>query len=118
MIPQALVKVALDIDGSITEHPAFMAALSQAPGTEIHILTGRGPEDHEATVRELATLGIRYSKIHYADTWADKGALCESLRIEILVEDQDEYIRHIPERVLVLKPRNGGNYDFLKRVWG
>ncbi len=111
------MKVGLDIDGTILENPEFFAALSQSETLEIAIITGRDIIDHDETVKELDELGIKYDDIHYAEDWEDKGRLCKELGIQIMFDDQDEYIEHISPDILVMKPRNGGNWDFNKKSW-
>lgn len=113
----APIRVALDIDGTLVEHGPFFSALSRCPGLEIHIVTGRSPEDRTVTLGELESLGIRHAGLHFADQWEDKGRLCREIGADILFEDQDEYIRWVPEGTLVFKARNGGNFDFDARTW-
>ena len=111
------IKIGLDIDGTITEHPEFFAALSQSEKFEVHVITGRGAEDIKDTTAELTALGIRWDKIHHADNWEDKGRVCKELGIEVMFDDQDEYISRISCDTLVLKPRNGGNWNSARMGW-
>lgn len=110
-------KVGLDIDGTILENAKFFSELSQSESFEIFIITGRDFTDHADTLKELKDLDIRYDSVHYAEDWEDKGRLCGELGIQILFEDQDEYISHIPLETLVMKPRNGGNWNSGKKDW-
>jgi hypothetical protein len=111
------IKVALDVDGTIDLHDGFFAALSRVPVFEVHIVTGRGPEDRELTLKELAAWGVAHAGLHFADRWEDKARLCKELGISIFFEDQDEYIRWVPEGILVFKGRSGGNFDFDAGCW-
>ncbi len=117
MEPIESAEVGLDIDGTIDECPKFFAKLSEAFGEKLHILTGRAAENVESTAGDLEKFGVRYNTINHAEGWDGKAEACNKRKIEVLIEDQDEYIEHIPENVLVLKVRNGGNYDFKKKKW-
>lgn len=114
------LKVAIDIDGTITEHPEFFAFLTASleKTHEVHIISGRSPTELERTAAELAVHGVRYDKINLIGVvWHGKGEYCEKEEIDILFEDMDEFIEHIPERTLVFKIRNGGNFNFHSRDW-
>jgi uncharacterized HAD superfamily protein len=105
------MKIGLDIDGTITDKPEFFALLTQNPNFEVHIITGRDKDWNLATIADLAKWGIRYDQIHYADNWLDKGRICAEQGLEIMFDDMDEYIKHIPEPTTVFKIRNGGNWS-------
>ncbi len=110
--------IGLDIDGTITDCAKFFKHLSEQFGPEnVYIITGRDPEDLEYTKAELDGHGIVYNKILHARDWHDKGRFCSMHEIDVLFEDQDEYIEHIPPTTMVFKPRNGGNYDFRGGFW-
>lgn len=111
------MKIGLDIDGTISENVEFFATLSQSDRFEVHIITGRDPADKIETLEELTSLGINFHTIHYADGWEDKGRICKELGLEVIFDDQDEYITHIPCSTLVFKPRNGGNWNAAKMDW-
>lgn len=115
--PKDKIKVALDIDGVIDENREFFSKLSQNPEFDISIVTGRDPKNHTSTVLFLENCKISYNDIHYADTWTDKARICQELGVKVFIEDQDEYIKHLPEGILVLKSRNGGNYNFRRSSW-
>lgn len=112
------VKVGLDMDGTITDHPEFFSALSKSDQFEIHIITGRGPENEDMTVKELQEYGIRYDQIHFVDAiWDQKGKVCEKLGINVMFDDMDEFIQHIPESTMVFKVRNPGNWNEILKQW-
>jgi len=117
MEPTEPVEVGLDIDGTIDECPRFFAKLSEAFAENLHIITGRPAENVESTAGDLEGFGVRYNTIDHAKDWDGKAEACKKREIKVFIEDQDEYIEHIPEDVLVLKVRNGGNYDFEKKKW-
>ena len=114
------MKVALDIDGTISEHPEFFAILSTAlhrAGHEIVVLTYRDPEREAATRAALKSWGIAFDELVIAPSLEAKGELCGSLGVDLFFDDQDECIASVPENVLVCKVRNGGNFDFERRMW-
>jgi hypothetical protein len=114
------MKVALDIDGTISEHPEFFAVLSaalRAAGHQVVILTYRDPARAEATRAHLAAWGIQFDELVIAPSLEAKGELCGTFGVDLFFDDQDECIVTVPQNVLVCKVRNGGNFDFGRRRW-
>lgn len=111
------MKIGLDIDGTITEYSGFFADLARVNDFQIYVITGRDPLDHQETLAELQRYDIRHNGVYYAENWEDKARLCQDLGIRIMFDDQDEYIEHMPPDILVMKPRNGGNWNFDKKTW-
>src|SRR5262249_30291239 len=114
------MKVALDVDGTISEHPELFALLSaslRAAGHAVIVLTYRDPERIDATKTQLADWRITYDEIVFAGSLSGKGELCRQHGVEVFIDDQDECIVGVPENVLVLKVRNGGNFDYDRRRW-
>jgi hypothetical protein len=114
------MKVALDIDGTISEHPEFFALLAstlRAAGHRVVVLTYRDPARAEATRAQLAAWGVGFDELVIAPSLDVKGELCGALGVDLYFDDQDECIAAVPERVLVCKVRNGGNFDFARRQW-
>jgi len=106
------VRIAIDIDHTITANPTFFAAFIENQldgGNEIHVLTGRtsGPEgDRESPqdrVEQLAQIGItRYTRlvqitrlIQHPDIGIGKGEYCRNNKIDMIVEDDILYVREI-----------------------
>ncbi len=59
------MKVALDIDGTISEHPEFFAMLSsalRAAGHQVLILTYRDQASGEATRAQVIAWGIQFDE--------------------------------------------------------
>jgi uncharacterized HAD superfamily protein len=107
------MKVALDIDGTISEHPEFFAVLSvalRAAGHQVLVLTYRDPAHAEATKAKMAAWGIAFDELVIAPSLESKGELCGTLGVDLFFDDQDECIAAVPETVLVCKVRNGGNF--------
>jgi hypothetical protein len=114
------MKVALDIDGTISEHPEFFALLSaalRAAGHHVLVLTYRDPTRDAATREQLASWGVVFDDLVIAGSLEAKGELCGALGVDLFFDDQDECIAAVPERVLVCKVRNGGNFDFARQQW-
>jgi hypothetical protein len=114
------MNVALDIDGTISERPELFALLSsalRAAGHRVLVLTYRDPERADATRAQLASLGIAFDELVIAPSLEAKGPLCAALGVDVFFDDQDECIAAVPEGTLVLKVRNGGNFDFAARRW-
>jgi uncharacterized HAD superfamily protein len=114
------MKVALDIDGTISEHPELFAVLSsalRAAGHKVLVLTYRDPARAEATRAQLAAWRVELDELVIADSLEGKGALCAAHGVDLFFDDQDECIVAVPEHVLVCKVRNGGNFDFHGRRW-
>ena len=114
------MKVALDIDGTISEHPELFALLSaslRAAGHTVVVLTYRDPERAEHTRTQLAGWRISFDELVFAGSLSGKGELCRHHAIDVFIDDQDECIVGVPESVLVLKVRNGGNFDYDGRRW-
>ena len=114
------MKVALDIDGTISEHPQFFAILSaalRAAGHQVIVLTYRELSRSEATKGHLREWGIEFDELVIAPSLEAKGELCRTLGVDLFFDDQDECIAAVPENVLVCKVRNGGNFDFERQRW-
>ena len=114
------MKVALDIDGTISERPEFFALLStalRAAGHQVVILSYRDPSRIEATRTHLSGWGIEFDELVIAPSLEAKGELCGALGVDVFFDDQDECIVSVPETVLVCKVRNGGNFNFDRQRW-
>jgi hypothetical protein len=101
--------IGLDIDGTITRHPAFFALLSQAAvaaGHEVVVITFR--EDRHGAATDLARWGIAYGRLvsWSLDDWpaedacAWKGHVCGELGVEVLFEDDPEVLCHVDPSVV------------------
>ena len=112
--------VAPDIDGTISEHPEFFAMLSsalRAVGHRVIVLTYRDPARDAATREQLRRWGVEFDELVIARSLEAKGECCAAHEVDLFFDDQDECIANLPERVLVCKIRNGGNFDFAARQW-
>ena len=112
--------IALDIDGTISERPDFFALLSvsfRRAGHRVIVITYRDPARADATKVQLAGWGVEFDELVIAGSLTGKGEACAAHAVDLFIDDQDECIAGVPESVLVLKVRNGGNFDFAARRW-
>jgi len=111
-----MLKIALDLDGTITYAPEFFRTFTEQfyNVAEIHIVTCRPPEDRESTERELKELGIKY---HYLALERYKIVYCLQNGINAIFEDDDEFFLKMPKDVVVFKVRQPDNFDFRRQKW-
>jgi len=112
------IKVAIDLDNTITEYPKFFSIITRAlvPSIEVVILTNRenSVESKEKIKKILADLDIFYSKIVIT---AKKTEYVIKNDVNIFIDDTDEYFLNLPKSVCVLKIREPGNFDFDIKKW-
>ena len=73
------MRLALDIDGTITSDPVFFARLGRnviRGGGEVHVVSSRSPEARRETMSELSQLGIGYSTLHLIPAMSAAQTLC------------------------------------------
>ena len=112
------MKIAIDIDGTISAYPQFFAELTNAlkGKAEIFILSNRDPSEssRRETEKELEKWGIWYEHLIFS---GQKSKVILENEIDIFIENEDEQFQHLPKSVLVLKVREEGNYDFETGRW-
>ncbi len=67
MIMSFNMRLALDIDGTITADPDFFVRCSKGvlrAGGEVHVVSARSPEARAETLDELRDLGVKFSYLH------------------------------------------------------
>lgn len=97
----------LDFDGTITQNPDLFRLLSMVWPGNIIIVTLR---DDDKKLRDLLkAYDIRYDKIVSVQQLDKSQAIIDN-DVKLFIEDQDECLQNIPDHVLVLKIRNGGNF--------
>lgn len=114
------MKIALDIDGTISERPEFFALLPasfRTAGHHILVLTYREVTQEAATRAQLIAWGIAFDELVIVRSLESKGEACVLHGVDLFFDDQDECIASVPEHILVCKVRNGGNFDFARRQW-
>jgi uncharacterized HAD superfamily protein len=110
------MKIALDIDGVITEYPEVFHQLSHAliKSNEIYVITNRDPDSVEEIKTELAAYGIRWD--HLIIT-AKKAEAIMKFGVQMVYEDTDEYFLELPPSVCVCKVREPGNFNYQTKKW-
>ena len=111
------MKIALDLDNTITAYPLFFSLFSKAMkqvGCQIYIITNREPNTENEIKNELDKLKITYDFIKIT---ANKADYILEQKINVFFEDTDEYFIDLPQEVLVLKIREAGNFNFEQRKW-
>ena len=112
------MKIAIDIDGTISAHPQFFSALTNGlkGKAQIFILTNRDPSEQsrKETEKELTEWGIWYEHLVISNR---KSQVILENGIDIVFENEDEQFQDLPKSVLVLKVREEGNFDFQRGKW-
>jgi hypothetical protein len=111
------MKIAIDIDGVITEYPDFFRQFSQSmteSGADIYIITNRDPTTRAEILEELREYAIDFNELVIT---ANKAEYIVRNEIVVLFEDTDEYFLKLPPTVLVLKVREPGNFDYDEQKW-
>ncbi|TVQ33604.1 MAG: hypothetical protein EA376_01740 [Phycisphaeraceae bacterium] len=116
--------IGLDIDDTITRHPAFFAFLSKAlikAGHKVVIITFR--VDREMTEADLLEWGIAYSELVLGatddvlssgvDEW--KASVCEKHGVEVFFEDDPHVLSHVNTAVTCFMAIDHVRHD-LKRT--
>jgi len=113
-----ILKIGLDLDGTISYCPTFFSLLTNAlkDVVEIHIITDREQtsQSEEGTKKELEEFGIYYHHLIITDNKVDY-ILKEGITVHF--DDTDEYFVTLPEKVKVFKMRETWNFDFENHVW-
>jgi hypothetical protein len=111
------MKIAIDLDNTITEFPKFFSLFSRAirkEGCQVHIVTNREEGTEKDVVQELQDYGILYDVVKITE---DKAKYIHEQGIEVFFDDTDENFLDIPDTVAVFKPREPGNFDFGMKKW-
>ena len=113
------IVVGIDLDNCITadeNSKEFFKVICHLlhPEYEIHIISNRGKESKQDTIRELKELVIQYSQLTIT---SNKAGYILQEGINILFEDTDEYFLEIPESTTVFKIREDGNFSFAENKW-
>ena len=97
--------VGLDIDDTITRHPAFFAFVAAAliaGGHRVVIITLR--VDRDRAITDLARLGVPWTELHcYPDAppvppyWSWKGEVCRQCGVDLYFDDSPDILEHIPK---------------------
>lgn len=107
--------VGIDLDGTISENPLFFQVFTHSWPGKIIIVTMR--DDLEKAEADLKANYIRYDKVILVDKPEQKAFVIRLHSINVYFDDQDEMLKDIDQEVLVLKVRNGGNFDYDIKTW-
>lgn len=111
------MKIAIDIDGTITENPAFFSKLSQIWDDDVYVITYRDKIDRKKTIQELKSLGIKYTKLFFASSFEEKAEIIKEHGIALFFDDMPEMLMNVSPQTSVCLFRNEGNFDFEDRKW-
>jgi len=104
------MRLALDLDGTITEHPAFFSKLSHLWDDDVYILTYRS--DMDSCIEDCERYNIKYKEIILAYKGDDtKAQEIERLGIEVFFDDMPECLVHVSKDVATFLVRNKDNFD-------
>lgn len=110
------MKIALDLDDTITACPEFfveMAAGLRSRGHEIYILTFR--REREEILSTLKELGLESDRVLNLpndfdvierDPFAWKAEQCTKFEIDVLIDDMADVLNAVPSSVFSLLARN------------
>jgi len=114
---ESKMKIAVDLDGTISEYPEFFKlftkAMSQA-GCKIYIVTDRPPGTEENVAEQLQGYGITYDVVKIT---GQKNQYILKEGIMVLFDDVDQYFADLPAEVAVFKIRQKYNFDFAEKRW-
>lgn len=111
------MKIAVDLDATITMYPKVFSAFSKAfraAGHVVYVVTDRVPGTESEVTAMLEELEIGYDFVRITK---DKAAFVQEQGIEVLFDDTDRYFLDLPADVAVLKVRGHYNFDYTHRKW-
>ncbi len=115
------MKIAVDIDGCITEYPAVFAQLLEGmvplARHRVYILTNREPGTEKEIANELAGYGIKPHMYAQIVITPDKADFIIKNGITLFFENTDEYFQKLPPSVCVMKVREDGNFNYETGKW-
>lgn len=101
--------VVLDLDGTITDYPEFFSIFSKTWPFKVYVVTYR--EDKIRAELDAKRFGIEYDDLICVKKLDGKAAEVKRLGAKVIFDDMDECLYNIPDDILVLKVRNGGNFE-------
>lgn len=104
------MRVALDIDETITRCPELFAVLSRGllrEDHEVYVITKRFERLREKTIKQLTEWGIEYTALFMDES---KHKLCEKLGIDVIFEDKPNEIKKIKPPTVVFMTVNEKNF--------
>lgn len=114
---ESKMKIAVDLDGTISEYPEFFKVFTKAMcegGCKIYVVTDRPPGTEDVVAYELQRYGITYDEIKIT---SEKSQYILKEGIKVLFDDVDQYFLDLPAEVAVFKIRQKYNFDFAEKRW-
>jgi uncharacterized HAD superfamily protein len=111
------VKIAVDLDGTISEYPEFFRLFCKAMrqmGCKIYVVTDRPAGTEDLVAEQLEGCGVNYDHIKIT---GQKSQYILEEGIEVLFDDVDDYFKDLPAEVAVFKIRQKYNFDFDRKKW-
>ncbi len=109
------MKIAFDLDGTITEAPEFFSTLSKLWNDDVYVITYRN--DRSKAVAELKKLDIRFTDVILVKSFEEKAEIVRRLGIGMYFDDMPEMLKQMPKEAGICLFRNEGNFDFDDRRW-
>jgi len=107
------MKIALDLDGTITRYPEFFSKLSHLWDDDVYVITFRN--SMETSIADCRRYNIKYKEIFLAKNEDSKAEICERLGIEVLIDDDPDFLVHCKKNMLALMVRNEENFDYANK---
>jgi hypothetical protein len=101
-------KIAVDLDGTISEYPEFFKLFTKAMSTD------RPPGTEEMVAEQLQSYGITHDVVKIT---SEKSEYILKEGITVLFDDMDQYFVDLPAEVAVFKIRQKYNFDFAHKKW-
>jgi len=109
------MKIALDIDGTITRYPEFFSKLSHIWDDDVYVISFRYSMD--SCVEDCKKYNIKYKEIFLAKNEDSKAEICDRLGIEVLFDDDPDFLVHCKKNMLALMVRNEDNFDYKEKQY-
>jgi hypothetical protein len=109
------VTLGLDLDGLLDEANEFFKLFATIWPGKVIVISYR--DDYAKAEADLERLGMTYDELVLVDSFDAKADVIAEKNVKVYFDDQPEMLKNIPEGVHVFLYRNGGNYDFNRRLW-
>ena len=100
------MNIGIDVDGTITEAPAFFAALTRAfrqMGHKVYVITYREPMLVQATRDQLSGWGVEYDEIYLCGNAEDMGQwkakIAAMLDLDVMFDDMPQSLCRLDPRI-------------------
>jgi hypothetical protein len=110
------MKIALDLDGTITRYPEFFSKLSHLWDDDVYVITFR--HSMRTSIEACRKHNIKYKEIILANKDDDdKAKEIERLGIEVFFDDLPDFLNHAKENVAAFLVRNEDNFDYENKLF-